>query len=125
MGNQVCGVLVACVRKLGFARDLFYGAQYKKLWQQQVNQCSLKLEDLKRPDYKNIVKESRCAAEPVFKSSAAREENNGVIHKLLMGNSFLALRSTDMDDFLLLLLQCTTYVHLLEWDEVCHKEYLI
>ena len=72
-----------------------------------------------------IVKESRCAAEPVFKSSAAREENNGVIHKLLMGNSFLALWSTDMDDFLLLLLQCTTYVHLLEWDEVCHKEYLI
>ena len=59
----------------------------------------MKLEDLKRPDYKNIVKESRCAAEPVFKSSAAREENNGVIHKLLMGNSFLALRSTDMDDF--------------------------
>ena len=59
MGNQVCGALVACVRKLGFARDLFYGAQYKKLWQQQVNQCSLKLEVLKRPDYKNIVKESR------------------------------------------------------------------
>ena len=107
--------LPACVRKLGFARDLFYGAQYKKLWQQQVNQCSLKLEVLKRLDLttKNIVEESRCAAEPVFKSSAAREENNGVIHKLLMGNSFLALRSTDMDDFLLLLLQCTTYVHLL------------